>query len=64
MPKVKTFTSDLAIFKTAGQLDDLDSRVNDYIEKNNIATIHSVADAAATDETGATMGIIRVLAYD
>ena len=64
MPKVKTFTTDLSIFKTANQLDELDRRVNDYIEQNAVATIHSVSDTTATDETGATMGLIRVLAYD
>ena len=64
MPKVKTFTSDLRIFKTAGQLDDLDRQVNDYIEQNAVAKIYSVSDTTATDESGATIGIIRVLAFD
>lgn len=64
MPKVKTFTSDLRIFKTAGQLGDLDRQVNDYIEQNAVAKIYSVSDTTATDESGATIGIIRVLAFD
>ncbi len=64
MIKVKTFTSDLRIFKTAGQLDELDAQVNDFIQKNKIATVISVSDTTATDDTGATIGIIRVLTYE
>lgn len=64
MAKVKTFTSDLQIFKAAGQLEALDALVNEFIEKNNIEKIYSVSDTTATDETGATMGIIRVVTYD
>ncbi len=64
MAKVKTFTSDLRIFKTAGQLEGLDKQVNEFLEKNNVQTIHSVSDTTAADGTGATIGIIRVLAYD
>ena len=64
MPKVRTFTSDLRIFKTAGQLEDLDEKINMFLEQNKITTIYSVSDTTATDDTGATIGIIRVLAYD
>ncbi len=64
MAKIKTFTSDLQIFKAAGQLEALDAAVNDFIKKNNVEKIYSVSDTTATDESGATMGIIRVLAYD
>ncbi len=64
MPKVRTFTSDLRIFKTAGQLEDLDEKINMFLEQNKIKTIYSVSDTTATDDTGATIGIIRVLAYD
>jgi len=64
MPKVKTFTSDLAIFKTVGQLETLDEQVNKFIKENNVTTIYSVSDTTTTNENGATMGIIRTLAYD
>ena len=64
MPKVKTFTSDLAIFKTIGQLETLDDRVNKYIKENNVTTIYSVSDTTTANENGATMGIIRTIAYD
>jgi predicted ATP-grasp superfamily ATP-dependent carboligase len=64
MPKVVTFSSDLRIFKTIAQLEELDKTVNDFIEKNNVKTIYSVNDTTTTDDSGSTMGIIRVLAYD
>jgi len=64
MAKVKTFTSDLKIFKTAGQLEALDAAVNEFIEKNKIEKIYSVSDATASDGSGTTIGIIRVIAYD
>lgn len=64
MPKVVTFTSDLRIFKTAGQLLELDEKVNEYIKDNHVKQIYSVSDTTTADEGGATMGIIRVMAYD
>lgn len=64
MPKVKTFTSDLRIFKTIGQLDALDAQVNAFIEREGVRSVHSVSDAVVTADTGATIGVIRVLAYD
>ena len=64
MPKVVTFTSELKIFKTIGQLEELDKRVNDFIEENQVVRIYSVNDTTTTDDTGATIGIIRVMAYD
>ena len=64
MPKVTTFTSDVAIFKTAGQLEQLDEKVNVYIETNNIKQLHSVSDTSVTNDHGSTIGVIRVIAYD
>ncbi len=64
MPKVRTFTSDLSIFKTAGQLENLDKLVNKFIRDNNVNTIYSVSDTTTANENGATMGIIRIIAYD
>ncbi len=64
MPKVVTFTLDLKIFKTAGQLNGLDEQVNEFIRTNSVKHIYSVSDTTTSDESGATMGIIRVLAYD
>lgn len=64
MAKVKTFTSDLRIFKTAGQLDELDKAVNDFFQQNQIKKVISVSDTTATDDAGATIGIIRVVTFE
>ncbi|MBN2410486.1 hypothetical protein JXQ31_02265 [candidate division KSB1 bacterium] len=64
MPKVKTFTSDLSIFKTIGQLENLDKLVNKFLQDNNVKTIYSVSDTTTVNENGATMGVIRTIAYD
>jgi hypothetical protein len=64
MIEVKTFTQVLQIFKTAKELDDLDRRVNDFLREKGIQKVVSVSDATTTDDKGATMGIIRVVAYE
>ena len=63
MQKVKTFTAELSIFKTIGQLEDLDNRVNDFLQQNS-AKVISVSDTTTTDDAGKTMGIIRVLTFE
>jgi hypothetical protein len=64
MVKVKTFATELKIFHTMKELYDLDRQVNDFINENNINKIISVSDACTTDDKGATIGIIRVVAYE
>jgi hypothetical protein len=64
MIKVKTFTSPLKIFQTRQELQDLDEQVNQFIRENNITNVISVSDEGTTDDTGATIGIIRVVAYE
>jgi hypothetical protein len=64
MVKVKTFTTELKILKTMKELYDLDEQVNQFIKENNINTIISVSDTCTTDDKGATIGLIRVLAYE
>ena len=64
MAKVKTFATELKIFHTIKELYDLDHQVNDFIKENNINKIISVSDTCTTDEKGATIGIIRVVAYE
>ena len=64
MPKVITFSSDLRIYKTIGQLEELDEKVNQFIRENQVKTIYSVSDSTTSDDSGATIGIIRVMAYD
>lgn len=64
MVRVKTFTTPLKIFHAMDELESLDSIVNDFIEENNIKKVISVTDTCTTDNTGATIGVIRVLAYE
>jgi hypothetical protein len=64
MVKVKTFATELKIFYTISELVSLDEQVNQFIMENNISKIVSVSDTCTTDDTGATIGLIRVIAYE
>lgn len=64
MIKVKTFTSQLKIFHTRHELDDLDKEINDYIAARGIRKVISIGDAATTGDKGETIGLVRVLAYE
>ena len=64
MVKVKTFATELKIFHTTKELYDLDEEVNKFIKDNNINKIVSVSDTCTTDDKGATIGVIRVIAYE
>jgi hypothetical protein len=64
MVKVKTFATELKIFHTMKELYDLDEMVNQFIKDNNINKIVSVSDTCTTDDKGATIGVIRVIAYE
>jgi hypothetical protein len=64
MIKVKTFASPLKIFQVRKELEELDGMVNKFIEENNVQKVISVSDACTTDDSGATIGTIRVIAYE
>ena len=64
MVKVKTFATELKIFHTMKELYDLDEKVSRFIKDNNINKIVSVSDTCTTDDKGATIGVIRVIAYE
>jgi len=64
MLKVKTFASPLKIFQARKELEELDNTVNKFIEENNVQRIVSVSDACTTDDSGASIGLIRVVAYE
>jgi len=64
MIKIKTFTQSLEIFKTAREINDLDEMVNNFIANNSVQKVVSVSDSVTSDDSGATMGIIRVLTYE
>ena len=62
--KVKTFTTELRIFQTMKELEILDERVNQFIAENGVRKVISVSDSATTDNSGATIGLIRVLTFE
>lgn len=62
--RVKTFTTELRIFKTIKELKALDEEVNRFLKKNKVTKVISVSDTTTTDNTGATIGLIRVLTYE
>ena len=62
--KVKTFASELKPFYTMRELEALDDQVNAFLEENKIDSVFSVSDACTADDSGATIGIIRVIAYE
>jgi len=64
MIKVKTFTSELKPFFAMRQLESLDEQVNSFLQAGRIPRVVSVSDACTATESGATIGIIRVLAYE
>ena len=64
MIKVKTFTSEIKIFNTIQELKQLDEQVNKFIADNAIKRLISISDTSTTDDKGATIGIIRSIAYE
>lgn len=64
MIRVKTFTQTIEVFKTAKELTALDEMVNEFLDKNDIKSVVSISDTTTTNNQGATIGIIRVLAYE
>ena len=64
MVKVKTFSTPLKIFETVRELDMLDSQVNTFISESRVKSVLSVSDTCTTDASGATIEIVRVVAYE
>ena len=64
MVKVKTFSTPLKIFETVRELDTLDAQVNKFISESRVKSVVSVSDTCTTDASGATIGIVRVVAYE
>ena len=64
MAKVKTFASEIKIFHTIRELEELDNQVNKFIADNGVKRLICISDTCTTDDTGATIGIIRALAYE
>jgi len=64
MIKVQTFTIPLKPFHVMQELRDLDEQVNAFIKAKNVKKVFGVSDTNTTDGTGATIGMIRVVAYE
>jgi len=64
MIKVITFTSPLKVFHTKQELGQLDEQVNTFISAKAGRRVISVSDTCTTDDSGASIGIIRVVAYE
>ncbi len=62
--KIKTFMSPLKIFHTVEEIASLDEQVNRFIADEGVLRIVSVSDTCTSDNTGATIGVIRVVAYE
>ncbi len=64
MIKVKTFSTQIKIFHTRNELDELDRQVNEFIATHGIRKVISVSDASTTGEHGETIGLVRALTYE
>ncbi|MBS1237227.1 MAG: hypothetical protein H6R37_471 [Deltaproteobacteria bacterium] len=64
MFRVKTFGMEIRPLKTMHELAALDEMVNKFLVEHNVKRIVSVSDVATTDDTGETIGIIRVVSYE
>lgn len=64
MFKVKTFGMEIRPLKTMHELAALDDMVNTFFSEHNVKRAVSVSDVATTDDTGETIGIVRVVTYE
>lgn len=62
--KVKTFGMEIRPLKTMQELAILDETVNRFITDNGVKRVVSVSDTPTTDDTGETIGLVRVVAYE
>ena len=63
MIKVRTFTTPIKIFATQRELQELDDHVSAFLDEENAVEVYSVSDATTAGENGATIGLIRTVAY-
>jgi hypothetical protein len=63
MIKVKSFTTPIKIFATNRELTELDEAVGKLLADEKATTVYSVSDSTTAGDTGETIGLIRVVAY-
>ena len=64
MYKVKTFGTDMKVFQVHKELDRLDREVNDFFASRPKAKLVGASDMPVTDDSGTTIGMVRVIAYE
>ena len=64
MARIKTLANPLKVFYAKQELKKFDAQANRSIEEKKVRTIFSVSDVCTTDDSGATIGLIRVVACD
>ncbi len=62
--KVKTFGMEIRPLKAMQELQQLDLLVNRFVAENGVKRVISVSDTPTCDDTGETIGLVRVLAYE
>ncbi len=62
--KVKSFGMEIRPMKTMQELQQLDEMVNGFLAGGSAKKLISVSDTSATDDSGETIGLIRVIAYE
>jgi hypothetical protein len=63
MIKVKSFTTPIKIFATNRELTELDEAVVRLLADEKATAVYSVSDSTTAGDTGETIGLIRVVAY-
>ena len=64
MIKVKSFTTPIKIFATIRELTELDDAVGTFLADEGATAVYSVSDSTTAGDTGETIGLIRVVAYE
>ncbi len=64
MVKVKTFGTDMRVFQVHKEIARLDAEVNAFFAERPDARLVAVSDMPVTDDGGATIGLLRVVAYE
>lgn len=63
MYRVKTFGTEMKVFRVHHELEQLDEQVNSFFSAHPQAQMVGVSDMPVTDDSGATIGVVRVVAY-
>jgi hypothetical protein len=50
--------------RTMNELAELDNAVNVFLSESGVKRVVSVSDTSTTDDTGETIGLIRVICYE